>query len=156
MAQNLTREELEELARNVNQSAVEKMHQDPIPEVASLFEKNLQTMKKGGDDQLVRYLARLDEDLIRRLYAKKEFPLDYLLLILTSLDKQAGKRDADIASKTSTSNPLGILHVLSAANKFDFCLQCLSKKEKASVKALIQKLDLDQAHRSQLESIYNL
>lgn len=67
---------------------------EKLPDNPTAFEKNLNAFKKTPE-RLFEYLKKFTLDDICRIYAKKDMPPDYLMLIIRSIKTSGIKEDQD-------------------------------------------------------------
>lgn len=107
------------------------MHGDSLPKNTNAFEQNCKAFKKHVP-LLFYYLKRLPGGMLHMLYQSKDIPIDYLVMVLQTI-QQTGLQDDPEAA-------LHLLQSLVQTNKFDLAAKCLTKKEKALVKEILNEL----------------
>ena len=70
--------------------------------------------------------------MLHMLYQNKDIPIDYLVMVLQSIQQTGLQDDPDTS--------LQLLQSLVQTNKFDLAAKCLTKKEKALVKEILAEL----------------
>ena len=73
---------MDSIASLVTKGLIEKLLKSPCPENASTFEKNMGVFKNENSGLLIDYVAGLDVENFKKIYARKDLPPELLVQLL--------------------------------------------------------------------------
>ncbi|CAD8111816.1 unnamed protein product [Paramecium sonneborni] len=128
---SVNQQQIDQIGQNLTVNVIQDLlNKKQQPETATIFEKNMNTFKKATPPQIIDYVFQVDN--LQQLYATKDLPTDILFLVINA--GLALKQDNSYNNKIQTI----LRDRLPKTNKFNLCVNMISKKEKGQIKELLE------------------